>query len=45
MSKAKLKCRTPAKAQVNFRKAQRVLMNRKERRRGQAELGRAVGLG
>jgi len=30
--KSKLKCKTPAKAQVNFRKAQRTSMNRRERR-------------
>ena len=30
--KAKLKCKTPAKAQVNYRKPQRTTMNRQQRR-------------
>jgi len=30
--KSSLKCKTPARAQVNFRKHQRKLMNRKQRR-------------
>jgi hypothetical protein len=30
--KAKLKCKTPAKAQTNFRKAQRTQMNQAARR-------------
>ncbi len=30
--KSKLKCRTEAKAQVNFRKGQRTVMNRANRR-------------
>lgn len=32
-TKSKLRCKTPAKAQVNFRKRQRTRMNRAERRR------------
>jgi hypothetical protein len=31
-NKATVKCRTPAKAQINYRKAQRTIMNRKIRR-------------
>ena len=38
--KAKLKCKTPAKAQVNYRKAQRSRMNRLLRRSGRS--GRAM---
>jgi hypothetical protein len=34
--KQTLKCKTPAKAQVNFRKNQRTEMNRTERRRNKA---------
>ena len=36
--KLKLKCATPAKAQVNFRKHQRQVMNKKERLRAQQAL-------
>jgi hypothetical protein len=32
MNKSKLKCKTPAKAQVNYRKEQRTKMNRASRR-------------
>ena len=32
MNKNAVKCKTPARAQVNFRKHQRTLMNRKIRR-------------
>lgn len=37
-TKEKLKCKTPAKSQVNFRKKQRTRMNRDERRKLAKEL-------
>ena len=37
--KSYLKCKTPAKAQINFRKHQRTTMNRTERRTAQRYYG------
>ena len=37
MNKSALRCKTPSKAQVNFRKKQRVLMNRKHRHIGKCK--------
>lgn len=36
-AKSALRCKTPAKAQVNYRKPQRTEMNRAERRRNRKE--------
>jgi hypothetical protein len=39
MEKSKLKCKTPAKAQVNYKKGQRIKMNRAERRKEKKDTG------